>query len=53
MVLITLPIIIFTAWIIDKYVDKISISAAAKIAKHCVVKLQLSTRINIGRILSF
>ncbi|MFA6102105.1 MAG: acyltransferase [Victivallaceae bacterium] len=33
MVLITLPIIIFIAWIIDKYIDKPSIRLAARIAK--------------------
>lgn len=40
MVVISLPIIVFAAWVVDTYIDKPSIRVAAVISKWTVVKLQ-------------
>ena len=45
-ILITLPMIVFAAWIMDKYVDKPSIRLAAKIAQWAVsiITLEIAMR---------
>ncbi|MFA6103614.1 MAG: acyltransferase [Victivallaceae bacterium] len=46
MVAISLPVIVFTAWMLDKYVDKVSIRLAAKIAQWAVsiITLEVAMR---------
>jgi len=50
MVLITLPIIIFAAWIMDKYVDKPSMRLAARLAGRAVSVITLEVAMRGSRL---